>query len=122
MRWDNTEDYYLPMEEETYTLHISLNPEFDSTQLRYVFNSLTTPISVIEFDMLSQQKTILKTQEVLGDDFDSSHYRSQRLWADARDGSKIPISIVYGPKIPYHHIAYTMSMHLPSKIKGRPSF
>lgn len=95
MRWDNTEDYYLPMEEETYTLHISLNPEFDSTQLRYVFNSLTTPISVIEFDMLSQQKTILKTQEVLGDDFDSSHYRSQRLWADARDGSKIPISIVY---------------------------
>lgn len=95
MRWDNTEDYYLPVEEETYTLHISLNPEFDSTQLRYVFNSLTTPISVIEFDMLSQQKTILKTQEVLGDDFDSSHYRSQRLWADARDGSKIPISIVY---------------------------
>jgi oligopeptidase B len=95
MRWDNTEDYYLPMEEETYTLHISLNPEFESTQLRYVFNSLTTPTSVIEFDMLSQQKTILKTQEVLGDDFDSSHYRSQRLWADARDGAKIPISIVY---------------------------
>jgi oligopeptidase B len=83
------------MEEETYTLHISLNPEFESTQLRYVFNSLTTPTSVIEFDMLSQQKTILKTQEVLGDDFDSSHYRSQRLWADARDGAKIPISIVY---------------------------
>ena len=95
MRWDNTTDYYLPIDEETYTLHISINPEFKSTQLRYVFNSLTTPSSVIEFDMLSQQKTILKTQEVLGDGFDPSHYRSQRLWADARDGAKIPISIVY---------------------------
>jgi oligopeptidase B len=95
MRWDNTEDYYLPIEEETYTIQISLNVEFESTQLHYVFNSLTTPSSVIQFDMTSQQKTILKTQEVLGDDFDSCHYRSQRLWANARDGSKIPISIVH---------------------------
>jgi oligopeptidase B len=95
MRWDNTEDYYLPIEEETYTIQISLNAELDSTQLQYVFNSLTTPSSVIQFDMPSQQKTILKTQEVLGDDFDSCHYRSQRLWANARDGSKIPISIVH---------------------------
>ena len=45
--------------------------------------------------MLSQEKTTLKTQEVLGRDFDPSHYRSQRLWANARDGAKIPISIVY---------------------------
>ena len=95
MGWDNTTDYYLPIAEETSTLYISYNPEFKSTQLRYVFNSLTTPSSVIEFDMVSQQKTILKTQEVLGEDFDPSHYRSQRLWADARDGAKIPISIVY---------------------------
>lgn len=95
MRWDKTEDYYLPIEEETYTIQISLNTEFESTQLQYVFNSLTTPSSVIQFDMHSQQKTILKTQEVLGDDFDSCHYRSQRLWAIARDGSKIPISIVH---------------------------
>jgi len=95
VRWDNTEDYYLPIEEETYTIQISLNAELESTQLQYVFNSLTTPSSVIQFDMPSQQKTILKTQEVLGDEFDSCHYRSQRLWANARDGSKIPISIVH---------------------------
>ena len=95
IRWDNTADYYLPIEEETYALNISFNPEFKSTQLRYVFNSLTTPSSVIEFDMASQQKTILKTQEVLGGDFDPNHYVSKRLWADARDGSKIPISIVF---------------------------
>ena len=95
MRWDQSEDYHLPMEEETYGLYISYNPEFESTQLRYVFNSLTTPTSVIEYDMLFQEKTILKTQEILGGDFDPSHYRSQRLWANARDGAKIPISIVY---------------------------
>ena len=95
MRWDDTTDYYLPIEEETYSLNVSFNPEFRSNQLRYVFNSLTTPSSVIEFDMTSQQKTILKTQEVLGGDFDPSHYVSKRLWADARDGSKIPISLVH---------------------------
>ena len=95
MRWDDTADYYLPIEEETYSLNVSFNPEFRSNQLRYVLNSLTTPSSVIEFDMASQQKTILKTQEVLGGDFDPSHYVSKRLWADARDGSKIPISLVH---------------------------
>lgn len=95
LRWDNGADYYLPMEEETYTLYISFNPEFKSSKLRYVFNALTTPSSVIEYDMSSKQKKILKTQEVLGGDFDSKNYKSQRVWADARDGSKIPISMVY---------------------------
>ena len=95
MRWDKTEDYLLPMEEETYTLYISYNPDFKSSKLRYVFNSLTTPTSVIEFDMTTQEKTILKTQEILGGNFSPDHYTSQRLWADARDGLKIPISMVY---------------------------
>ena len=95
LRWDQSEDYYLSVEEETYSLYFSYNPDFESTRLRYVFDSLTTPTSVIEYDMLSQEKTTLKTQEVLGRDFDPSHYRSQRLWANARDGAKIPISIVY---------------------------
>lgn len=95
MRWDQSEDYHLTMEEESYSLYFYYNPEFESTKLRYVFDSLTTPTSVIEYDMLSQEKTILKTQEVLGRDFDSSHYRSQRFWANARDGAKIPISVVY---------------------------
>lgn len=95
IRWDKSADYYLPIEEETYTLNISLNPEFKSTQLRYTFNSLTTPSSVIEFDMTAQEKTVLKTQEVLGGEFDPSNYVSKRLWADARDGVKIPISLVH---------------------------
>ena len=95
MGWDKKKDYYLPIDEENYALYISYNPEFKSSKLRYVFNSLTTPTSVIEFDMSNQQKKVLKTQEVLGGDFDPSNYTSKRLWADSRDGTKIPISIVY---------------------------
>ena len=94
MRWDQSEDYYLPMEEETYALYISYNPEFTTTQLRYVYNSMTTPTSVIELDLVSQQKKVLKTQEVLGGDFSPENYISQRLWATGRDGKQIPISIV----------------------------
>ena len=95
MGWDKKKDYYLPIDEENYALYISYNPEFKSSKLRYVFNSLTTPTSVIEFDMSNQQKKVLKTQEVSGGDFDPSNYTSKRLWADSRDGTKIPISIVY---------------------------
>ena len=95
MRWDNLEDYYLPIDEETYSLNISFNPDFNSTHLRYEFNSLKTPSSIVEFDMINRENTILKTQEVLGEDFDPKHYVTKRLWADSRDGVKIPISIVY---------------------------
>ncbi len=95
MRWDNLEDYYLPIDNETYALNISFNPDFNSTRLRYVFNSLNTPSSIVEFDMINRENTILKTQEVLGEDFDPKHYVTKRLWAESRDGVKIPISIVY---------------------------
>ena len=95
MRWENLEDYYLPIDEETYALNISFNPDFNSTRLRYGFNSLKTPSSIVEFDMINRENTILKTQEVLGEDFDPKHYVTKRLWADSRDGAKIPISIVY---------------------------
>ncbi len=62
--------------------------------MRYVFNSLTSPSSVREYDMSSGEQNILKEQEVLGD-FDKNNYTSDRLWATAEDGVKIPISIVH---------------------------
>ena len=94
-RWDNQEDYYLPLEGETYTVYTSTNIDFATTKLRYVYNSMTTPSSVIEFDMKDKTQTILKEQEVLGGKFDKSNYVSKRLWANAKDGVKIPISLVY---------------------------
>ncbi|NQX86065.1 MAG: S9 family peptidase [Flavobacteriaceae bacterium] len=92
--WDNTEEYYLPFDNETYTAYTTTNVDFDTTILRYTYNALTTPASVIDFDMITKSKTILKEQEVLGGKFDKTNYVSERLWAIANDGVKIPISLV----------------------------
>ena len=92
--WDGLKDFYLPIEGETYSLYASTNVDFNTTKLRYVFNSMTSPSSVREFDMANEEHNILKEQEVLGD-FDKNNYTSDRLWAPAEDGVKIPISIVH---------------------------
>ena len=99
-RWDGTEDYYLPLEGETYTVYTSTNIAFNTTKLRYVYNSMTTPSSVIEFDMVNKTENILKEQEVMGGKFDKLNYTSKRLWAPAADGTKIPISLVYHKDTP----------------------
>ncbi len=94
-RWDGSADYYLPFDNETYTTYVSINPDFDTTILRYSYNSLTTPNSVIDFDMNTKEKEIKKEQEVLGGKFDKNNYVSERVWATAEDGTKIPVSMVY---------------------------
>jgi oligopeptidase B len=94
-RWDNSKDYYLPFTSETYTAYPSQNPEFDTNILRFRYNSLTTPASVFDFNMDTQEKTLLKETEVLGGTFDKNNYEEKRIWATGRDGIKIPISLVY---------------------------
>ena len=94
IKWDKSADYYLPFEEETYAAGIYYNPEFDTNLLRYSYNSLTTPVSVIDFNMDTKTKEIKKEQEVLGGKFDKKNYVSERLWATARDGKKVAISMV----------------------------
>ncbi|CAA0186588.1 S9 family peptidase [Tenacibaculum maritimum] len=94
-RWDETEDYYLPFEEETYSVGVYSNPDFDTDVIRYSYNSMTTPSSVIDFNMKSQTKEVKKEQEVLGGKFDKQNYTSKRIWAQARDGKKVAISLVY---------------------------
>ena len=93
--WDGKEDYYLPFDEETYSAGVYANPEFDTDIIRYSYNSMTTPNSVIDFNMKNQTKEIKKEQEVLGGKFDKNNYKSERVWATARDGKKIAISLVY---------------------------
>lgn len=94
-RWDGTEDYYLPFEEETYSAGVHGNPEFDTDIIRYSYNSMTTPSSVIDFNMKDKSKEIKKEQEVLGGKFDKNNYVSKRIWVPARDGKKVALSIVY---------------------------
>ena len=91
--WDNSTDYYLPFNEETYTANVGTNPDFDTDILRYGYTSLTTPSSVIDFNMNDKTFEIKKEQVVIGD-FDKENYISERIWAKARDGEMIPISLV----------------------------
>ena len=94
-RWDDSDDYYLPFDEETYSVGVYNNPEFDTNIIRYSYNSMTTPSSVIDFNMADRSKEIKKEQEVLGGKFNKENYISERVWAIARDGKKVPISLVY---------------------------
>lgn len=93
--WDGKGEYYLPFESETYTAGTSTNPDFDTEILRYSYQSLAVPSSVIDFNMKTKEKTILKEQEVLGGKFDKNNYTEERVWANAGDGTKVPISMVY---------------------------
>lgn len=93
-KWDNSEDYYMDFPEETYSAYIGFNPDFNSSTLRYVYNSMTTPSSVIEYDLVDKSKKVLKEQEVPDPDFNKENYVSERVWATARNGKKIAISIV----------------------------
>jgi oligopeptidase B len=94
-RWDETQDYYLPFDNETYTCFTTTNIDFDTELLRYGYNALTTPSSIIEFNMRTKTKKVLKEQEVLGGKFNKENYKSERIWATAQDGTKIPMSVVY---------------------------
>ncbi|MGB0788612.1 MAG: S9 family peptidase, partial [Marinirhabdus sp.] len=94
-RWDETANYYLPFNNETYTAYTTRNIEFNTDVLRYGYNSMTTPASVIDFNMNTKEKTVKKEVEVLGGKFNKENYESKRLWATAADGAKIPISLVY---------------------------
>lgn len=87
-------EHYLDFGEPAYTAYASSNEEFNSTVLRYNYTSLTTPNSVYDYDMATKNKKLLKEQEVLGK-FDKNDYVTERVYATARDGVKVPVSIVY---------------------------
>ncbi len=94
IKWDTNEGYYLEFDEETYYATISTNADFDTDLFRFSYTSLTTPNSIFDFNMSTKEKTLLKEEEVLGD-FDKNNYRTERLYATAKDGKKVPISLVY---------------------------
>jgi oligopeptidase B len=112
------EEHYLDFGEAAYTAYVGANPEFDTTTLRYGYTSLTTPNSTYDYDMDTRARTLLKEQEVVGD-FDKENYRTERLYATARDGARVPISLVYhkdfvkngnGPLLQYAYGSYGSSM------------
>jgi oligopeptidase B len=94
------DSHYLPFSDPTYTAYIGTNMEFDTEKLRFGYTSLTKPASTFEFDMKEKTTKLLKEQEVLGGKFFKENYISERIWANARDGKQVPISLVYHKDTP----------------------
>jgi oligopeptidase B len=80
--------------EPVYSAFPGGTPDYEATAYRYSYQSFVTPLSIFDYDPRTKQPTLLKQQEVLGN-YDPTQYASERLWATARDGVKVPISIVY---------------------------
>jgi len=87
-------EHYLDFGEPAYAAYVGANPEFNTTNLRYNYTSLTTPNSVFDYDMNAKSKKLMKEQEVLGS-FNKADYVTERVYATAKDGAKVPVSIVY---------------------------
>ena len=110
-------EFFIASDEAAYTMSISVNPELDTELLRYAYSSLTTPTTLYDYNVRTREKTLLKRDPVLGS-FDPANYGTEFLFAPARDGSRIPVSLVYrkdfvrdgrAPLLQYAYGAYGLS-------------
>jgi oligopeptidase B len=108
----------IPFPEPVYAASPGETPDYDSQTYRYTYQSLITPASVFDYDTRTGKSTLLKQQEVPGG-YDPSQYVSERRWVTARDGVKVPLSIVYrkgfkrdgrGPLFLYAYGSYGIGM------------
>ncbi|HUG73364.1 MAG TPA: S9 family peptidase, partial [Steroidobacteraceae bacterium] len=116
--WLGDGEFLIASEEPAHALQLAQNPELDTPLVRYTYASLTTPASVFDLDVGSGVKTLLKRDPVLGD-FSPDHYATELLWATARDGTRVPVSLVYrrdrfardgsAPLLQYAYGAYGIS-------------
>ncbi len=95
MNWADDSEHYIEFNDPAYLAYTYGNREFDTETLRFGYTSLTTPSSVYDYNMSDQSKELMKQQEVLGGKFDPNNYTSERIFAEGRDGTQIPVSIVY---------------------------
>jgi oligopeptidase B len=91
---NNGEDYYIDFDEEAYSSGLSNNPDFKTDLVRFSYTSLTTPLSVFDLNVRSKERELLKQQEVVGG-YTPQDYKTERVFAAARDGARVPVSLVY---------------------------
>lgn len=94
LKLENKKEHHLDFGEPSYTVSATSNAEYDTKILRYRYTSLTTPSSVYDYDMETKEKKLMKEQEVIGG-YNKGNYVTERIFATAKDGTKIPISLVY---------------------------
>jgi len=92
--WQGGKESIIGADESAYTTYLGRNPELDTKLLRYEYTSLTTPYTTYEYDVASGARRLLKRQPVLGG-YDPANYRTELLWAPARDGKRVPVTVVY---------------------------
>ncbi len=97
--WSGGQGFFIESDEPAYVASLGTNEEQSTSVLRYGYTSLTTPPSVYEVDMATGEKTLLKVQPVLGG-FDASRYVTEREWVTAKDGARIPVSLVRRKDVP----------------------
>jgi oligopeptidase B len=111
-------EFFIASDEPAYSMGLSVNPRLDTDVVRYTYSSLTTPTTVYDYDVRTGARTLLKRDPVLGT-FDPADYRTEFLFTAARDGKRVPVSIVYrkdtrldgaAPLLQYAYGAYGLSM------------
>lgn len=95
IKWEDQSEHYIQFNDPAYLAYISTNPEFDTDILRYGYTSLTTPNSTFDYDMNTREQELLKQQEIMDPNFSPDNYLSERMYVTARDGVKVPVSLVY---------------------------
>ncbi|WP_279050169.1 S9 family peptidase [Cedecea davisae] len=117
IKWANSSEETLKFDDASYMAWLGYNPAPQSGKLRYGYSSMTTPTSTYEWDLASGERTLLKRQQV--NNTEPQDYHSERIWVTARDGVKVPVSLVYNkhkfkpahsPLLVYGYGAYGMSM------------
>ncbi len=90
---DGGQEEYVRAEEPAYSMGIDVNSEHDTPWLRYSYTSMTTPATTYELNVETGERKLLKQQPVIG--YDPAKYTTERFWATARDGTRVPVSVVY---------------------------
>src|SRR6185503_16683827 len=92
--WGKGESFVVKSDEPAYTATLGATPELDSETVRYEYTSLTTPVTTYDYNMRSGERVLVKREPVLGG-FDPANYATEFVFATARDGARIPVSLVY---------------------------
>ncbi len=95
MNWNGENDHYIKFNDPAYLAYPTTNLDFNTNILRYGYTSLTTPNSTVDYNMDTKEQIVLKEEEIQDPNFSKDNYVSERLFATARDGVKVPISLVY---------------------------
>lgn len=117
INWESGEEKGIAFDDPTYVTWLGYNPDPSTPWVRYGYSSMTTPTTLFELNMATDERRLLKQSQVKN--FDSENYRSERLWVTARDGAEVPVSLVYrkdlfkpgqNPVLVYGYGSYGSSM------------